>query len=46
MSEYSNLSLTHALEVNAPRGQIWKLINIREVERKSTKVSRDNAVVD
>ena len=28
--EYSNISLTNALEVNAPRGQIWKLINIRE----------------
>ena len=37
MQNYSNISLTNALEINAPRGQIWKLIksiNIREVERK------------
>ena len=39
--EYSNISLTHVLEINAPRGQIWELINIREVERKSTMKSRE-----
>ena len=35
--EYSNINLTDALEINAPRGQIWKLINIiniRKVEQK------------
>ena len=37
--EYSNISLTNALEIYVPRGQTWKLINIREVERKSTKKS-------
>ena len=42
--EYSNISLINSLEINAPRGQIWKLINIiniREEERKSTKKARE-----
>ena len=41
MREYSNIGLTNVLEINAPRGQIRKLINIREVERKSIKKSCD-----
>ena len=42
--EYSNTSITHSLEINAPRGQIWtfiNIINIREEERKSTKIARE-----
>ena len=36
--EYSNISLTNALEIYAPRGQILKLINIfAEVNGKVQK---------
>ena len=38
--EFSNISLRNVLEMNAPRGQIWTLvniINIREEERKKKK---------
>ena len=40
--EYSNISLRNALEINAPRDQIWTLvniINIREEKRKKRKKS-------
>ena len=42
--EYSNISLRNVLEINAPRGQIWTLvniINIREEERKKRNKSRE-----
>ena len=42
--EYSNISLRNVLEINAPRGHMWTLvniINIREEERKKRKKSRE-----
>ena len=42
--EYSNISVKNALEINAPRGQIWTLvniINIREEEREKRMKSRE-----
>ena len=47
--EYSNISLRNALEINAPRGQIWTLdniINIREEERKKESSHVENTVAD
>ena len=41
--EYFNISLRNALEITAPTGQIWTLvniINIREEKRKQRKKSR------
>ena len=41
---YSNISLRNALEINAPRDQIWTLVNIinnREEEREKRKKSRE-----
>ena len=47
--EYSNINLGNALEINAPRGQIWTLvniINIREEERKKERSHVKNTVAD
>ena len=40
--EYSNISLRNVLEIKAPRGQIWTLVNIINIRKEERKKERSH----